>query len=189
MRAEVAEAAVRAGARIVNDVSGGLADPRILEVAAAYDVVYAAMHWRAHSTTMQHPEHLGYAAGVVPTVCAELRERVDAVLAAGVSEDRLVLDPGLGFSKTAADNWTLLARLEEVMALGYPVLLGASRKAFLGRLLAAPDGAPRPVGEREFAHAAINTVVAQKGLWCTRVHDVRATLDALAVVQCLQEAR
>jgi len=189
MRAEVAEAALRAGARIVNDVSGGLADPAILEVAAAYGAVFVAMHWRAHSTEMQSRDHLVYADGVVPTVRSELGRRVEAALAAGITESRVVVDPGLGFSKTAAGNWELLARIEEIESLGYPVLVGASRKAFLGRLLADPAGNPRPVGERENAHIAVNVFLARRGVWCTRVHDVRATRDAFAAAERLGETR
>lgn len=183
MRAEVAEAALKAGASIVNDVSGGLADPRILEVAAAYDATYVAMHWRAHSRSMSDPENLVYADGVVETVRAELEQRVEAATAAGIDAARLVLDPGLGFSKTGEHNWQLLAGLDRIAALGYPVLVGASRKRFLGRLLADPTGTLRPVGDREYANTAVNVVLAQRGVWCTRVHDVRAARDALAVVE------
>lgn len=186
MRAEVAEAALAAGARIVNDVSGGLSDPRILKVAAEHEAVFVAMHWRAHSSRMQHPDHLQYAGGVVPAVSAELRARVDAALAAGVEEGRIVLDPGLGFSKSADQNWELLAGIDRIAALGFPVLVGASRKAFLGTVLAEVDGTPRPVGERESGHTALTAVLAQQRLWCTRVHDVRAARDAIAVVQRLE---
>jgi len=189
MRSEVAEAAVKAGAAIVNDVSGGLADPRILDVTAERGAVFVAMHWRAHGSEMQGRDFLTYAGGVVPTVRDELQRRIDAALAAGIAPDRLVLDPGLGFSKTADDNWALLAGLGEIMAMGHPVLVGASRKAFLGRLLADADGTPRSVGEREYAHAALNVLLAQHRVWCTRVHDVCATRDALAVVERLASGR
>lgn len=185
MRAEVAEAALAAGARIVNDVSGGLADPRILPVVAGSEAVFVAMHWRAHSSTMQH--FTQYADGVVETVRAELADRLAAALAAGIPEDRIVLDPGLGFSKTADQNWELLRGLGRIADLGRPVLVGASRKAFLGTLLADADGRPRPVGERESAHAVITAHLAAAGVWCTRVHDVRATRDALAVVHRLDD--
>lgn len=188
MRAEVADAALAAGARIVNDVSGGLADPRILEVTAAHGAAFVAMHWRAHAAQMQHSLHLEYDGGVVQAVCEELRGRVEAALAAGVAADRIVLDPGLGFSKSADQNWELLAGIDQVAALGHPVLVGASRKAFLGRVLAEPDGTPRPVGEREFAHTAVTAVLAQQRVWCTRVHDVRAARDAIAVVERLERA-
>jgi len=185
MRAEVAEAAVEAGARIVNDVSGGLADPRILDVVADSEAFYVAMHWRAHGATMQ--QFTEYADGVVETVRAELAGRVDAALAAGIQAERLILDPGLGFSKTADQNWHLLRGLDRIADLGHPVLVGASRKAFLGALLADPDGRPRPVAERESAHAAVTVHLAQARVWCTRVHDVRATRDALAVVERLDD--
>jgi dihydropteroate synthase len=180
MRAEVAEAAVAAGARIVNDVSGGLADPRILDVVADSEAVYVAMHWRAHGATMQ--QFTTYAEGVVETVRAELADRAEAALAAGIPAERLVLDPGLGFSKTTEQNWELLRGLDRIADLGHPVLVGASRKAFLGALLADADGRPRPVAERESAHTAITVHLALTGVWCTRVHDVRATRDALAAV-------
>ena len=181
MRSEVAKAAVAAGAGIVNDVSGGLADPRILEVVADSEAVYVAMHWRAHGDTMQ--QFTEYADGVVRTVHAELAVRLEAALAAGIPAERIVVDPGLGFSKTAEQNWELLRGLDRIADLGRPILVGASRKAFLGTLLADGDGRPRPVGERESANTAITVLLAQAGVWCTRVHDVRATRDALAVVE------
>lgn len=184
MRAEVAAAALEAGARIVNDVSGGLADPAVLEVVAGARATYVAMHWRAHSDRMQ--DFTTYDGPVADVVAQELRERVTAIRAAGVSDDRIVLDPGLGFAKTADQNWELLAGLGTVQGLGLPVLVGASRKRFLGTLLAGPDGEPRPVGERELAHAAIVTLLAQRGVWGVRVHDVRATRDVLAVTERLE---
>jgi dihydropteroate synthase len=126
MRHEVAEVAVSAGARIINDVSGGLADPQILRVAADAQTGYVAMHWRAHSDQMQH--HVQYDAGVVATVIVELGQRVDAALAAGIDPGRLVLDPGLGFAKTPDHNWELIAGLDRLQAFGFPVLVGSSRK-------------------------------------------------------------
>ncbi|MDR7312709.1 dihydropteroate synthase [Nocardioides luteus] len=186
MRPEVAEAAVKAGAKIINDVSGGLADPRILNVAADHGATYVVMHWRAHGAEMQHEDHLVYADGVVATVRAEIEQRIEAARAAGIQDDDIVIDPGLGFSKTADDNWRLLAGVEEFHKLGFPVLIGASRKTFLGHLLAAPDGTLRPVGERESAHDAITVFLAQRGVWATRVHDVRAAKDALAAAQKLE---
>ncbi|QCC78795.1 dihydropteroate synthase [Nocardioides daphniae] len=178
MRAEVAAAAVAAGAVVVNDVSGGLSDPEILDVVAQTGAVYVAMHWRAHSERMQEFTH--YPEGVVVGVRRELAARVEAALAAGVREEQLVLDPGLGFAKTADQNWELTAGLDAVESLGFPVLVGASRKSFLGSLLAAPDGTPRPIAEREHAGVALS-LLAQRGVWSVRVHDVRATTDALAV--------
>ncbi|HEY9252604.1 MAG TPA: dihydropteroate synthase [Nocardioides sp.] len=186
MRPEVAEAALKAGAKIINDVSGGLADPGILEVAADHGATYVVMHWRAHGAEMQHQDHLVYADGVVATVKAELEQRIEAARAAGIQDDNIVVDPGLGFSKTADDNWRLLAGVEEFHKLGFPVLIGASRKTFLGRLLAAPDGTLRPVTERENAHDAITVFLAQRGVWATRVHDVRAARDTLAAAAKLE---
>jgi dihydropteroate synthase len=181
MRCEVAEAACRAGARVVNDVSGGLADPDILRVAAAYDVTYVAMHWRAHSDHMQQLAVYDGPGGVVGGVRRELAQRMEAALAAGVAEERLVLDPGLGFAKTAEQNWQLLQGLDEIAALGRPLLVGSSRKSFLGSLL-GDDRGPRPVGEREHANVALTTLLAQRGVWGLRVHEVRASMDALRVV-------
>ncbi|MEV7430000.1 dihydropteroate synthase [Nocardioides sp. NPDC092400] len=188
MRAEVAEAALEAGATIVNDVSGGLADPRILEVAAHAGAVYVAMHWRAHSTRMADFATYDGPGGVVGTVVEELAERLEAVLAAGVDPARVVLDPGLGFAKRGEHNWELLRDLDPVTALGQPVLVGASRKSFLGRLLAEGDE-PRPVEQREHAHTAVVAHLARQGVWGVRVHDVRAARDAIAVVSALEEPR
>jgi dihydropteroate synthase len=184
MRAEVARAAVEAGAAIVNDVSGGLADPGILDVVAATGATYVAMHWRAHSDRMR--EHAVYdePGGVVAAVRRELAERVEAARAAGVPDERLVLDPGLGFAKTAEHNWQLVGAIDDpdgVAGLGLPLLVGASRKSFLGALLAGPDGVPRPVLEREAAGHALTLLLAQRGVWGVRVHDVRGTRDVLRV--------
>jgi dihydropteroate synthase len=184
MRAEVAEAALAAGARIVNDVSGGLADPRILEVVAGSDASYVAMHWRAHADRMR--DFTDYAPdGVVATVCRELAERLDAAEAAGIARERIVLDPGLGFAKEPHHNWDLLAHLDALHELGCPLLVGASRKSFLGALLAT-DGVSRPVDDREHAHAALVALLAGRSVDVLRVHDVRATLDALAVAAAMR---
>jgi dihydropteroate synthase len=183
MRASVAAAALAAGAQVVNDVSGGLADPEILEVVAQSDATYVAMHWRAHATTMQAFTDYG-PDGVVEGVRRELGDRLDAIVAAGIDPDRVLLDPGLGFAKTPQHNWELLRGLASLESLGRPLLIGASRKSFLGTLLAV-DGEPRAVGEREFAHVALVALLAQRGVDCLRVHDVRATCDALAVVGAL----
>ncbi|MEQ6902258.1 dihydropteroate synthase [Nocardioides sp. YIM 152588] len=185
MRAEVAAAALGAGATIVNDVSGGLADPAILDVAAAAGATYVAMHWRAHSDRMQDFAQYDGPGGVVEAVRAELADRVAAIRAAGVAEDRIVLDPGLGFAKGPEHNWELLRRLDRLADLGFPLLVGASRKTFLGRLLAGPDGTPRPVDEREAAGLALTTMLAAGAggapVWCVRVHDVRGHADAVRV--------
>jgi dihydropteroate synthase len=180
MRAEVARAALMAGARIVNDVSGGLADPDMLAAVADSGATYVVMHWRGHSDRMQ--SLASYDAGVVAGVREELHERVAAARAAGIPDERLVVDPGLGFAKTAEQNWELLAGLDELASLGLPLLVGASRKSFLGSLLAT-DAGPRPVDDRDAAGLALTLLLAQRGVWGIRVHDVRASSDALAVLE------
>jgi dihydropteroate synthase len=180
MRAEVARAAVEAGAMIVNDVSGGLADPDMLASVAATPATYVAMHWRGHSDHMQTLADYSAAGGVVAGVVAELRERLEACEAAGLPSHRVVLDPGISFAKTAEHNWQLLAGLDQLAGLGRPLLVGASRKTFLGLLLADAAGEPRPVDDRESAHTALVTMLADRGVWGVRVHDVRAACDALA---------
>ena len=181
----MAEAALAAGAVVVNDVSGGLADPDMGRVVADAGVPWILMHWRGHSRDMQR---LATYTDVVADVVSELSRRIDAALAAGVSPDRLVIDPGLGFAKTAEHNWALLNRLDALLALGFPVLVAASRKSFLGSLLAAPDGTPRPVDEREDATVAATALVALAGVWGVRVHRVRENLDAVRVVAALRAA-
>lgn len=177
-RAEVAQAAVDAGAVVVNDVSGGLADPEIRDVVARTGVVYVAMHWRGHADVM---DDLADYDDVVADVRRELADRVTELRAAGVADHQVVLDPGLGFAKPGAANWPLLARLPELVADGFPVLVGASRKRFLGHLLAGPDGTPAPPAERDAATAAVSALAAAAGAWCVRVHEVRATADAVRV--------
>jgi dihydropteroate synthase len=181
-RAQVAEAALNAGAVVVNDVSGGLADPNMARVVAEADVPWILMHWRGYSKNM---DSLAKYDDVVLDVRAELSARVDAALSAGVSPEALVLDPGLGFAKRAEHNWPLLRRLDVLMALGFPVLVGASRKRFLGTLLADKEGVTRPPDGREEATAAISALVAAAGAWGVRVHDVRRSLDAVKVAEAL----
>jgi dihydropteroate synthase len=177
MRADVAAAAVAAGAVLVNDVSGGLADPRMLAAVAGLGVDYVAMHWRGHSDRMAD---LADYSDVVAEVRVELADRLAAAVAAGVDPERVILDPGLGFAKTAAHNWALLRGLPDLAGLGRPLLIGASRKRFLGELLAGPDG-PRPVRERDDAGIAITALLAAAGVWGVRSHTVRPQLDAIAV--------
>ena len=181
MRSEVAEAAIAAGAAIVNDVSGGLADPRMYDVVSAAGCTYVAMHWRAHADHMRDFAVYDGPGGVVTAVRDELSARVDAMLAAGIEPERIVLDPGLGFAKRPEHNWQLLRDLGPIRSLGYPLLVGASRKSFLGTLLAS-GGSPRPVGDREHANTALTVVLAQEGVWGLRVHDVRSAKDALRVL-------
>ncbi len=185
MRHEGAAAALEAGAVVVNDVSGGLADPAVLDVVADAGATYVAMHWRAHSDRMRDFAVYDGPGGVVAAVCRELEERVEAIRAAGVADDRIVLDPGLGFAKTAAHSWELLRDLDPLLATGHRLLVGASRKTFLGTLL-ADDAGPRPVGEREAAHLAVVLELARAGVWGVRVHDVRSARDALAALAAMR---
>jgi len=177
-RAAVAAAALEAGAIVVNDVSGGLADPGMAAVVAAAGCPWILMHWRGHSRRMVD---LAVYDDVVADVRAELLDRVGDATKAGVAPERIILDPGIGFAKTAEHNWALSRHLDGLVALGFPVLFGASRKTYLGRLLAGPDGAPRPVDGREAATIATSVLAVAAGAWGVRVHDVRATVDALAV--------
>jgi dihydropteroate synthase len=182
MRAATAAAAVEAGAEIINDVSAGLADAAMARIAAESGARYVAMHWRGHSDRM---DDLAEYRDVAVEVRDELARRVDALVAAGVAHDRIILDPGLGFAKRGEQNWELLARLDVLAALGMPLLIGASRKRFLGALL--PDGAP--VEERDLPTAVISALSAQAGAWGVRVHDVRSTRIALGVARAWQSGR
>jgi dihydropteroate synthase len=177
-RAEVASAALAAGALAINDVSGGLADPAMATVARDAGCPWILMHWRGHSRDMAQ---LAVYADVVAEVRAELLARVDAATSAGVDPGQIILDPGLGFAKTAEHNWALTRRLDILVALGFPVLFAASRKTYLGRLLAGPDGEPRAVDRRDDATLATSVLAVAAGAWGVRVHNVRATADALAV--------
>jgi dihydropteroate synthase len=174
--------AIAAGARLVNDVSGGKADPQMLRLVAESGIPYVCMHWRGHAQVMQSKAVYH---DVVSEVIAELRTQLDAAESAGVPAEKLIIDPGLGFAKTAEHNWQLLQRLGEFTVLGRPMLTGASRKTFLGKLLAAADGSPRPAKERDDATVALNTVLALREVWGVRVHAVRANRDAVAVAQRL----
>ena len=184
MRASVAEAALEAGASLVNDVSGGLADESMVEVVAGAQVPYIAMHWRGHSSDMQSRAVYG---DVVADVRSELAERADQLVSQGVSADRLVLDPGFGFAKLAVHNWALLRDLDQLLGLGFPVLVGASRKAFLGRL-GVGDGEPRPPRDRDVATAATSSHALTVGAWGVRVHHVPSTIDAMRVAHAIKEA-
>lgn len=180
MHAAVAAAALDNGASIVNDVSGGKADPVMAPMVAEAKVPWVLMHWR--SVRAEHPHEVPPYSDVVREVRDELLAGVDAAVAAGVDPQNLIIDPGLGFAKTAQHNWALLHALPEFVATGIPVLVGASRKRFLGRLLADTDGTIRPPDGRETATAVISALAAVNGAWGVRVHDVRASVDALKVV-------
>lgn len=178
MRASVAGAAVDAGAVLVNDVSGGLADPAMAAVVASTGVAFVAMHWRGPSDTMDAFAHYD---DVVTEVRAALVERVDALVSAGVAQSQVVLDPGLGFAKAAEHNWALLRHLDELVSIGLPVLVGASRKRFLGSLLARPDGQQADPQDRDTASAAVSALAAAAGVWGVRVHDVGPSAAAVRV--------
>lgn len=178
MRASTAREAIDAGSCIVNDVSGGLADPDMLATVADLDVPLILMHWRGHSDRMNA---LAVYGDVVVDVVAELQVRVMAALEAGVRRDRIAVDPGLGFAKEADHNWDLLGRLNELMVMGFPVMVGASRKRFLGSLLADDQGEPRSLAGRDLATVAVSGLAAAAGAWAVRVHDVAGSADAVLV--------
>jgi dihydropteroate synthase len=184
-RAAVAAAALEAGAELVNDVSGGLADPDMARVVAEAGCPWVLMHWRGHSRRMA--DLAGYD-DVVKEVSAELLERVDAAVAAGVDPDRLILDPGLGFAKRPEHTWRLAAHLGDLIGLGFRVLVGSSRKSHLGRLLADADGRDRPTDEREAATIATTVLSVAAGAWGVRVHEVRGNVDAIKVWQATTQA-
>lgn len=177
MRAGVAQAAIDVGAALINDVSGGRADPDLLGVVARSRAELVVMHWRAHSSEMQGRAQYG---DVVTEVLAELLEQRDAALEAGIPAERIILDPGLGFAKAWDHNWTLLRHLDRFAADGHRVLVGASRKAFLGELL----GGREPRG-RDAATAAVSFWCALHRVWAVRTHDVAAQADAVAVARRL----
>jgi len=188
MRAAVAAFAVQAGATLVNDVSGGLADPDLPRLVAAAGAGYVVVHWRGHSQDMYSR---AVYADLVGEVRDELSRRIEAVVAAGVDPERIVVDPGLGFGKRPEHNWPLLTHLADIARLGgrtFPVLVGASRKRFLGLLLAGPDGTPRPFGECDGATVAISALAATAGAWCVRVHEVPANADAVRVAAAWRAA-
>jgi dihydropteroate synthase len=168
MRASTAEAAIKAGASIINDVSGGLSDSRMLQTAARLKVPYIAMHWRGQSKDMNSKAVYG---DVVNDVLAELNERIEAALDAGIAKDKLIIDPGIGFAKDAEHNWAIIDSLDRFVALGYPVLVGASRKRFLGG--DSPD-------EREAATIELTKRLGTTGIWAVRVHSVKPHKEVLS---------
>lgn len=185
MRARVAEQAVAAGAALVNDVSGGLADTDMIPVVAAAGVPFVVMHWRGFSESMNSR---AVYEDVVAEVVTELRDRMDAVIEGGVAPEQLVIDPGLGFAKDAAHDLSLVAHLPRLRELGRPLLVAASRKRFLGHVLAGEGAAPPPARERDAATAAISALSANAGAWAVRVHAVRATADAVRVARAVEGA-
>ncbi|WP_394431877.1 dihydropteroate synthase [Streptomyces sp. SGAir0957] len=186
MRASVAEQALAAGAVLVNDVSGGLADPAMIPVVAAAKAPFVVMHWRGF---LEGATIRGSYRDVVAEVVGELHARVAAIIEGGVAPDHLVIDPGLGFSKEPEHDLALLGHLGELRALGHPILVAASRKRFLGHVLAGEEGAPPPARERDAATAAVSAIAAHAGAWAVRVHEVRATADAVRVARAVEGAR
>ncbi len=184
MHASTARAAVEAGACLVNDVSGGLVDPAMLATVAGLDAAVVLMHWRGSGAAMDAEARYR---DVVAEVRAELDARVAAAVAAGIHPSRIVIDPGLGFAKDADHNWALLRALDEFVDGGLPVLIGASRKRFLGSLLADTRGQPRPVTGRDAATDAVSALAAAAGTWAVRVHDVAHSRDAVLVGRAWRE--
>ena len=168
MRASIAEAAIKAGASIINDVSGGLSDSHMLQTAARLKVPYIAMHWRGQSKDMNSKAIYG---DVVNDVIAELNDRIEAALDAGITKDKLIIDPGIGFAKDAEQNWAIVDSIDRFVALGYPVLVGASRKRFLGG--DSPD-------EREAATIELTKRLGTTGVWAVRVHSVKPHKEVLS---------
>jgi dihydropteroate synthase len=197
MNSATALAAVAAGAKIINDVSGGLADEKMFAVAAATGAQIVISHWRGFSTEM---DQLNQYLDVAKEVGIELQSRIDAALSAGVAKGKIIIDPGLGFAKDMSQNWKLVARLDELQKLGYPILVGASRKRFIAGALDAElesaTGAGGLEGQagvvsnnrRDLATAVLTALLLQRPLWGVRVHNVVATQDAIAVVAALRES-
>ncbi|WP_419996827.1 dihydropteroate synthase [Streptomyces boninensis] len=186
MRSRVAAEAVAAGARLVNDVSGGLADPEMVPVVADSGAPFVVMHWRGQSIDMNNR---AVYADVVAEVIEETRRSVERAVDGGIALERIVVDPGLGFAKEAPHDLALLASLGRLRSeLGRPLLVAASRKRFLGRVLAGEGASPPPARERDAATAAVSAIAAREGAWAVRVHEVRATADAVRVARSLEGA-
>jgi len=185
INATTAQQALAAGARIINDVSGGEADPRMAAVIAEHEVPFVVTHWRGDPRIMNT---LARYTNVAVEVRDELARQVEKVLAAGVRPEHIIIDPGLGFAKDGEDDWGVLGHLEVLADLGYPLFVGASRKRFLGNLLAV-DGTPPPPQARDHATAAISAIAAMDGVWAVRVHDVASSADAVRVAAAWRAAR
>lgn len=185
MNSETASAAMEAGADFINDVSGGLADPKMFATVAKGKAKYILGHWRGHSDNM---DKLAQYENVAREVVAELSEQVAMAVAAGISRDRIIVDPGLGFAKDMGHNWELVARLDELEKLGLPILVGASRKRFLAGALDPRDPASVSMPRRDVATAVLTAILLQRKIWGLRVHNVEATADAISVVAALKNA-
>ena len=186
MNSETAKAAVALGVSIINDVSGGLADPEMFSVAAETNATLVISHWRGHSNIMNT---LNSYQDVAAEVATELQQRVDAAIAAGVSRDKIVVDPGLGFAKDMKQNWQLVARLDEIEKLGLPILVGASRKRFIAGALDEAEPNTVSMERRDVATAVLTALLMQRKLWGVRVHNVLSTVDAINIVGALHEGQ
>lgn len=186
MNPETAVLALQAGASIVNDVSGGLANPGMFEAIAPFDCQYILGHWRGHSDVM---DSRNLYSDVAREVVGELAEQVAMAISSGIDRSRVIVDPGIGFAKDVQQNWDLVARLDELQQLGLPILIGASRKRFLAAILdeANPGSVSNP--RRDVATAVLTALVLQRPLWGVRVHNVEITADTIKVVSALKEAR
>jgi dihydropteroate synthase len=185
MNSSTAKMAVEAGANIVNDVSGGLADPDIFSAISGLDCNYVLGHWRGHSDVM---DNLVSYSDVAREVVGELAEQVSMAVANGIERERIIVDPGLGFAKDMKQNWDLVARLNELEQLGLPILVGASRKRFLASALNQADPASVSNPRRDVATAVLTALLLQRKLWGIRVHNVEATSDAIKIVAALKES-
>lgn len=185
MNSETASRAVDIGADIVNDVSGGLADPKMFQAIAAKNCLYVLGHWRGFSDVMDQRAQYS---DVAREVVGELAEQVSVAVASGISRERIIVDPGLGFAKDMQQNWDLVARLDELKQLGLPILVGASRKRFIAHALDRENPQDVDHGRRDVATAVLTALLLQRKLWGVRVHNVQTTVDAISVVAALKEA-
>lgn len=185
MNASTAAAAIEAGADIINDVSGGLADSAMFSVAAASQKHIVISHWRGFSAEM---DSLNDYEDIARDVSSELHKRIDAAFAAGITREQIIVDPGLGFAKDAQQNWQLVANLNELEKLGFPILVGASRKRFIAAALNESEPASVSHNRRDVATAVLTALLLQRKLWGVRVHDVQATVDAISMVSALRNA-
>lgn len=185
MNSETARLAVEAGADIVNDVSGGLADPKMFQAIADKDCLYVLGHWRGFSDVMDQRTQYS---DVAREVVGELAEQVSVAVASGIARERIIVDPGLGFAKDMQQNWDLVARLDELKQLGLPILVGASRKRFIAHALDSANPQAVDHSRRDVATAVLTALLLQRKLWGIRVHNVQATVDAISVVAALKEA-
>ncbi len=185
LNSDTAQKAIQAGANIVNDVSGGLADPNMFSAIANTNCLYVLGHWRGFSDVM---DDRAVYSDVAREVVAELAEQVSMAVASGISRERIIVDPGLGFAKDMKQNWDLVARLDELKKLDLPILVGASRKRFIAHALDKENPQSVDHSRRDVATAVLTALLLQRKLWGVRVHNVQATVDAISVVAALKEA-